>query len=119
MALTTKQIKRLEESNWREDNSVFHKFHSQDELLAYLNRSSTGKSWREEYGKYDFEQCVFQFEVFQWEGVFNEPVHFLNATFQEKVTFRGIIFNEKADFRGCQFLGGVDFSGCKFTKAFD
>jgi len=111
-------MKSLEASNWNSNGSDFHIFNSQDELICYLLRSTEGNWWREEYGRYDFEQCLFKFEVKQWIGDFEKPVCFENATFIKPVTFEGLKFKQNAEFGGCTFNRHVNFSNTTFFKSF-
>ncbi|MBE9468869.1 MAG: hypothetical protein IMY72_11215 [Bacteroidetes bacterium] len=69
-------IRELEASNWNENDSEFHIFNSEEELYCYIHRSEEGKWWREEYGRYDFEQCVFNFDVKQWVNEFDTRAWF-------------------------------------------
>jgi uncharacterized protein YjbI with pentapeptide repeats len=111
-------MRKLEKTNWNENGSEFHVFNSQEELLCYINRSKNGKWWRDEYGRYDFEQCVFNFQVIQWVNVFESYAWFKNAEFKEKVTFNKAKFKENAEFGGCRFLKYVNFSNCIFEEQF-
>ncbi|TLX71642.1 hypothetical protein E9993_19950 [Labilibacter sediminis] len=118
MALDHNLMKELEASNWNENGSEFHVFNNQKELYYYLQRSKDGKWWRDEYGRFDFDQCVFNFKVFQWVQTFDDYACFTNAKFNEEVRFGGIKFQENVDFGGCEFLGHSDFSFCIFEKEF-
>jgi uncharacterized protein YjbI with pentapeptide repeats len=118
MTLDNTFMKKLEASNWNENNFEFHVFNSQKELFYYLERSKEGKWWREEYGRFDFEQCVFNFKVTQWVNIFDSYAWFKNAEFKENVTFNKAIFKQNAEFEGCRFLKHVDFSNCIFEEQF-
>ncbi|OIV41703.1 pentapeptide repeat-containing protein [Flavobacterium johnsoniae] len=111
-------MKKLEKTNWNENGSEFHVFNSQEELLCYIDRSKNGKWWRDEYGRHDFEQCVFKFPVTQWVNVFESNACFKNAVFKENVTFNKAKFKENADFDGCRFSNHVNFSNCIFEEQF-
>jgi len=115
MDLNENLIKQLEDSNWNENGSKFHIFNSQEELISYLHRSEE-KCNQSEYGRYDFEQCVFNFKVIQWINIFDAYVCFKNAIFKDEVKFNGIIFKDNVEFGGCRFLMHVDFSDCIFEK---
>lgn len=114
MALDNKIMRRLESSNWNQNGHQFHVFNTEEELFYYLHRSDKGVWWREEYGRYDFEQCVFNFEVNQWVNEFDDRVCFSNAEFNHKVSFKGTKFKKQAEFGGCIFNQYVDFSECVF-----
>lgn len=111
-------MKQLEANNWNENGSEFHVFNSSEELYCYLNRTEDGKWWREEYGRFDFEQCVFKFKVIQWVTIFDSYACFTNAEFKEEVSFSNSQFNQNVEFGGCVFLKYVDFSNCIFEKDF-
>lgn len=119
MALDKNLMKSLEASNWNEKDFDFHIFNSWQELDYYLNRSKEGNWWREDYGKFDFEQCIFNFKIIQWVRFFDSEVYFNNATFNEEVTFKGLKFKKNVDFGGCRFLKKVDFSNCVFEEEFN
>lgn len=118
MSDTNSLMNELEASNWNQKGSNLHIFNSQEELNCYLKRSKNGNWWRESYGLYDFEQCLFKFNVIQWAGDFDGVACFKNAHFNAKVTFKGLTFKENADFNGCTFAGSVDFSETVFEKEF-
>ncbi len=118
MALDNKIMRRLESSNWNQNGHQFHVFNTQEELLYYLYRSDKGDWWREEYGRYDFEQCVFNFEVNQWVNEFDDKVCFSNAEFNNKVSFKGIKFKKHTEFGGCVFNEYADFSECVFEDEY-
>ncbi len=109
-------MQRMKESNWNENGSVFHEFNSSEELYTYLHRSNDGIWWDEEKGRFDFEQCKFNFDVKQWINEFDERAIFKGAEFVEKVSFEGLTFKSIADFRGCIFRKNVDFSNTIFEN---
>ncbi len=109
-------LEQLEASNWNEDGSKFHVFYTEEEFRLYLDRSEDGPWWREEYGRYDFEQCVFKFEFKSWTSSIKEEVCFESATFELEANFCGTNFKKKANFNGCSFAGFVDFSNCEFEE---
>lgn len=115
MSINKNLIKQLEANNWNENGSDFHVFNSQEELISYLQRSEE-KCNQSEYGRYDFEQCVFNFKVIQWINVFDKYVSFKNATFNDEVKFNDITFKDNLELGGCRFLKHVDFSNCVFEK---
>jgi uncharacterized protein YjbI with pentapeptide repeats len=93
----------------KNNSTIFNKFERQDEIVEYINRPE--EEWREEKGRYDFEQCHFNYDVdfgfFLRE--FNEIVHFTNSTFNENVSFKGVVFKKMADFNGCVFKKTTSF----------
>jgi uncharacterized protein YjbI with pentapeptide repeats len=109
---------KLEKNNWNENGRIFHMFNSQEELDLYLNRDSNHPDWREEYGRFDFEQCTFNFELHFYNREFNEVVFFKNSTFNESVNFHYCKFHKNADFDGCNFKDLVNFRGAKFNEEF-
>lgn len=111
-------LEQLEASNWNEDGSQFHVFYTEEEFDLYLERSEDGPWWREEYGRYDFEQCLFRFDLHWQIRPVEEVVCFESANFEERVSFKGTKFNKKANFNGCFFEEFVNFSNCEF-KEFD
>ena len=119
MKIDKGRMRMLEKNNWNENGSEFHVFNSQEELLYYINRSKKGKWWRVEYGKFDFEQCVFNFKIIQWVNIFENNACFKNAQFKEEVSFSNIKFMQTADFSGCTFLKYVDFQNCIFEDEFN
>jgi len=114
------QMRALQATNWNTDGSIFHKFNSKEELELYLLRDNDGEWWDEEKGRYDFEQCEFNFEIESWAWIssFDSPVIFKLASFRYKVSFKGLTFCENADFNGCTFSEPVDFSETVFKKMF-
>jgi hypothetical protein len=107
-------MKELEMNNWNENGSEFHVFNSEEELCSYLHRSESGKWWREEYGRFDFEQCIFNFDVKLWVNEFDSRACFKNAIFKESVSFKDLTFKHVADFNGCTFKKMTSFSGAVF-----
>lgn len=107
-------MRELEASNWNENDSEFHIFNSKEELYCYIHRSEDGKWWREEYGRYDFEQCVFNFDVKQWVNEFDTRAWFTKATFNQNASFQSITFKDVADFNGCTFKKIASFTGAVF-----
>ena len=107
-------MRELEANNWNENESDFHIFNSKEELYCYIHRSKDGKWWREEYGRFDFEQCVFNFDVRQWVNEFDTRAWFTKATFNENASFQSITFKDVADFNGCTFEKTVSFKGAVF-----
>jgi hypothetical protein len=107
-------MRQLKANNWNENGSEFHIFNSKEELYCYLHRSEDGKWWREEYGRYDFEQCVFNFDVREWVNEFDTRAWFTKATFNENASFKGVTFKDVADFNGCIFKKMTSFSETVF-----
>lgn len=96
-----------------ENSSIFHEFNTEHDLSKYLNRSTFDN---EENGKYDFEQCVFNFDV-NFNSLiheFDERAVFINARFKKSCSFERIIFAADADFNGCVFESNCNFRDVTF-----
>ena len=97
------------------DSTIFNQFNSEEELSIYLNRTIFDN---EENGKYDFEQCVFNFDV-KFKSLireFNEIAVFKKARFKKKCSFENIIFNKQANFNGCIFESESNFKNTIFKE---
>lgn len=95
------------------NSTIFNQFNSEEELSNYLNRITYDN---EENGKYDFEQCVFNFEV-KFSNLireFNEIAVFKNAKFKENCSFADINFLKQADFNSCIFERKCNFKNVVF-----
>jgi|TARA_B110000240_G_scaffold180602_1_gene211731 uncharacterized protein YjbI with pentapeptide repeats len=108
----------LENNNWNENGSEFHIFNNQDELNYYLARDSNHHGWREEYGRFDFEQSIFNFKAVFKDITFNEIVSFKNAKFNFSAIFNYCKFEKNADFDGCHFKNNVAFIRSVFKEEF-
>ncbi len=116
--MSTELRKSLEKNNWNENGSEFHVFNNQTELDYYLDRNSQDNNWREEYGRFDFEQCIFNFKVEFWAKKFDEIVDFKNSTFNHDVSFQNCVFEKNINFDGCHFKGTANFTNAKFNDYF-
>ena len=87
--------------------STFITFNSEDDLRAYLSRPES--EYASEYGKFDFEQCNFNFEVSfkRLLREFNGIAVFKNARFSNTVSFEDVDFRKIADFNGCNFYNAT------------
>jgi uncharacterized protein YjbI with pentapeptide repeats len=93
----------------------FITFNSEEDLQAYLSRPVSEYS---EYGKFDFEQCNFNFAVSFKRLIreFDELAFFKKCQFNKKASFEDISFRKAADFNGCTFFGQANFKHSKFYQ---
>lgn len=94
--------------------STFQTFNSEDDLRAYLLRPES--EYRSEYGKFDFEQCNFNYAVSfkRLLREFDEIAIFKNARFSNTASFEDILFRKLADFNGCDFYNEANFRSSTF-----
>lgn len=95
-------------------SNFFKTFKSQEELSRYINRPN--ESVIEEKGQFDFEQCLFDFDVdfTRYRNQFKSIAYFKNARFEKSVKFDGVNFEDVVEFGGCTFMGRVSFQEAQF-----
>lgn len=92
-------------------------FDNKDQLEKYIKRTNLKN---EQYGKYDFENCRFRFDVIFSEILeeFEEEAIFIGANFDRKISFENIVFKAKADFTNCRFGVVANFKKSIFKQEF-